>query len=292
MMRSASFLAFWLAVFLLATAVTAHAQVAVYRLTFTQTGDSINYRPYQNGYYVAPIEGGAGSLILTLVTGNTREYFTYETFGEVFVAIKGNTKKMVLSATATNDVSTTVFYGIGTTDDEIEVESRNAVSKVKVATRLTGYAVSADSEQDLPFTGTGTSLGVAGVSVLTARLEDAFTEIAIRDNVDVAGEVDILVAELTADGYVDGKADDTTTTTPTTPTTPTEPTTPTTDTTGTTSTTGTTTGTTGTTTGTTGTTTGTTGTTTGTTGTTTTTGTTNTTTTDTSAATGTTTTTQ
>src|SRR5262245_59993828 len=42
--------------------------IAVYRLTFQKTGDSINYRPYDGGFYVAPVEGGAGSLILTLTT--------------------------------------------------------------------------------------------------------------------------------------------------------------------------------------------------------------------------------
>lgn len=186
------------------TTTTGSGPVAVFRLSFEQTGDSINYRPYQNGYYVAPIEGGTGSLILTLVTGNQRQYFTYEAFGEVFVAVKGKDKRMVLSATATNTVSTTVFYAIGKTEKELHVESRNATSDVQVAEKMTGYAVSADSEKDLPFSGSGTSVGVAGASVLTARLDETLTNVAIRDSLDVTAEVDAIVAILEGAGYVNG----------------------------------------------------------------------------------------
>jgi hypothetical protein len=187
------------------TTGTSSCPVAVYRLSFEETGDSVNYRPYQNGYYIAPINGGSGSLILTLITGNQRQYFAYEAFGELFVAVDGKEKKMVLSATAANDVSTTVFYAIGKTEKEIEVESRNAVSKVKVAEKMSGFAVSADSEKDLPFAGAGTSVGVAGVSILTAKLDETLTNVAIRDNVSVATEVDEILDILEASGYVDGR---------------------------------------------------------------------------------------
>ena len=195
------------------TTTVVTGSVAVFRLTFEQTGDSINYRPYQGGYYIAPLEGGSGSLILTLSTGTQKQYFSYEAFGELFVAVKGREKRMVLSATATNDVSTTVFYAIGDTDREIEVEGRNAVSKVKVAEKMTGYAVSADSEQDLPFNGVTTSnssIGVAGVSILTARLDETLTNVAIRDDLDVAAEVDTIIAILEGAGYVNGNQQTTT----------------------------------------------------------------------------------
>ena len=188
------------------TSTVVTGAVAVFRLTFEQTGDSINYRPYQGGYYIAPLEGGSGSLVLTLVTGTQKQYFAYEAFGEVFVAVKGKEKRMVLSATATNTVSTTVFYAIGKTDTDLEVEGRNAISKVKVAEKMVGYAVSADSEQDLPFSGATTnSVGVAGVSVLTARLDETLTQNAIRDDKDVATELDVLIAVLEGAGYVNGQ---------------------------------------------------------------------------------------
>lgn len=196
---------FLLAIAALLIASPLRAQVVVYKLSFEQTGDSINYRPYQNGYYIAPLEGGTGSLILTLVTGGQRQYFTYTSFGDLFVALKGENKKMVLSATATNDVSTTTFYAIGTADKEIEVESRNATSQVKVAGKMVGYSVSADSEKDLPFSGAGTSVGVAGVSVLTAKFDEQSTNDAIKNSLDVAGQVTAITTELEGNGYVNGK---------------------------------------------------------------------------------------
>jgi hypothetical protein len=188
------------------TATTSTGPIAVWRLTFQQTGDSINYRPYQGGYYVAPVEGGAGTLILTLVTGGLKQYFTYSAFGDVFVAVKGTTKKMVLSATAASSVSTTTFYGIGTADYEINLDSRNVTGKVLVASKMTGYAVSADSEQDLPFAGSATSVGVAGASILTAKLDTTLTHAGNNKNNDVTGEVTDLQAILATGGYTDGKA--------------------------------------------------------------------------------------
>jgi len=198
------------------------AQVAVYRLSFETTGETVNYRPYQNGYYIAPIQGGTGSLVLTQITGGQRKYFSYANFGESFVALSGEKKRMVLSATAANDVSTTVFYAIGTTDKEIEVETRNANSQIKVATKLKGFAISADSEQDLPFSGAGNSVGVAGASVLTAKYDETLSRAAIRDGLSVAAELALIIDSLESTGYVDGKTTDA----PVEPTPEPEPTTP------------------------------------------------------------------
>ena len=178
--------------------------IAVFRLTFQQTGDSINYRPYEGGFYVAPVEGGPGSLILTLITGGQKRYFTYASFGAVFVAVKGKTKKMVLSATAASSVSTTVFYALGNADHEIDFETRNSTGSALVASKMTGYAVSADSEQDLPYSGNTDNVGVAGASILTARLDETLTHSANNKSFAVNDEVTELQAILTKGGYTNG----------------------------------------------------------------------------------------
>jgi hypothetical protein len=180
--------------------------LGIFRLTFSKTGDSINYRPYQGGYYVTPLEGGTGSLILTLVTGNTKQYFTYQSFGDSFVAVKGDTKKMVFSATATNDVSTTVFYAIGDTDTDINTDFRNGTVNLKVASKMLGYAVSADSEKDLPFSGTGNSVGVAGVSLLTCKFDESLSHTANDAGNNVGDAITAIIAQLTKSGYTDGLA--------------------------------------------------------------------------------------
>lgn len=179
--------------------------IAVWRLTFQQTGDSINYRPYGGGFYVAPVQGGPGSLILTLTTGGQKRYFTYASFGAVFVALKGSTKKMVLSATAASDVSTTVFYAIGSADKEIDFDTRNSEGSALIASKMTGYAVSADSEQDLPYAGSSNNIGVAGASNLTVKIDESLTHTANNRGNAVNDTVTDLQNILAKAGYIDGR---------------------------------------------------------------------------------------
>ena len=183
------------------------AQVVVYKLDFTPTGESINYRSYQSGYYVAPMTGGTGSLILMLTTGGVKQYFTYENFGEIFVAVNGADRKTVFTATAANTVSTTTFYAIGPATEKVTVETRAAESQVYVAPKLTGYSVSADSERDLPFSSAGsTDVGVAGAAFLNASYDEGRSATANRENRAVADEIASLEEWLAEVGYIDGLA--------------------------------------------------------------------------------------
>lgn len=181
--------------------------LVVYKLTFDVSGETINYRPYQGGYYIAPIEGGTGSLILTLTTGGVKTFYTYANFGELFVAVKGDKRKVVLSATAANTVSTTTFFAIGTADERRHLETRSSDGDVFTAEVLKGYAVSADSEQDLPYgSSSANDIGVAGVSYLTAKLDDGLTEDAINNNRTLSVEVTEIQTMLMDDGYTNGSS--------------------------------------------------------------------------------------
>lgn len=204
---------------LLGPVVSSHAQLAIYRLQFDQAGETINYRPYQGGYYVAPVNGGTGSLILTLTTGGVKSYYTYANFGELFVAVKGNDRKSVISATAANTVSTTTFFAIGTADEKLQLTTRSSSGDIFVATSLTGYAVSADSERDLPYySGSAKDIGVAGVSYMRATLDEGLTVSAIDNNTALAAEITALQTQLTSQGYKNGSSTTTTTGTGTTAT--------------------------------------------------------------------------
>lgn len=230
--------------FVLGSASLSPAQLAVYKLTFDAAGETINYRPYQGGYYIAPIEGGTGSLILTTTTSAGKQYYTYANFGELFVAVKGDVRKTVLSATAANTVSTTTFFAIGDADERMELETRSSEGDVFVAKDLKGYAVSADSERDLPYaSSSATDIGVAGVSYLRATLDEGLTENAIDNQRALADEVTEIETQLQDKGYTSGLTTTTSTTTGTGTTgtgtsTTTPPTTPTTGTTTPTSTSG------------------------------------------------------
>jgi hypothetical protein len=194
------------------TTSTGSNTMAVYKLSFSPAGESINYRPYQGGYYIAPITGGTGSLILTLTTGGVKRFYTYANFGELFVAVKADDRKSVLSAAASNSVSTTTFYAIGEANDQMEVESRSAESDVYVAKLLTGYSVSADSERDLPFaSSSATDIGVAGASFLRCTLDENMTQDAIKQQRTLAQQVTEVQTQLTEKGFTNGSSTTTTT---------------------------------------------------------------------------------
>lgn len=179
--------------------------LVVYKLTFEPAGETINYRPYQGGYYIAPIEGGTGSLILTLTTGGVKTFYTYSNFGELFVAVKYDDRKVVLSATAANTVSTTTFFAIGDANERRNLETRSSDGDVFTAKLLKGYAVSADSEKDLPYSSSSANdIGVAGVSYLRATLDEGLTQDAINNNRTLSAEVTVVQTLLTDDGYTNG----------------------------------------------------------------------------------------
>ncbi|MCB1227002.1 MAG: hypothetical protein KDK99_14390 [Verrucomicrobiales bacterium] len=200
--------ALFLILFLLAgLSPRAEAQLAVYQLEFKPTGESINYRSYESGYYVAPMTGGTGSLVLMLTTGGVKRYFTYDNFGELFVAVSGDQRKVVLTATAANTVSTTTFFAIGDADERYRVETRAAESQVHLARKLQGYSVSADSERDLPFSsGSTLDLGVAGAAHLTATFDEGRTSATNRESRTVAAEITEIETFLRERGFVDGLA--------------------------------------------------------------------------------------
>jgi hypothetical protein len=183
----------------------AFSQLAVYKLDFEPTGESINYRSYQSGYYVAPMAGGTGSLVLMLTSGGVKQYFTYANFGELFVALNGSDRKTVFSATAANTVSTSTFYAIGVADDQISVETRAAESQIYIARKLSGYTVSADSERDLPFSGAGSSdVGVAGAAFLRATFDEGMSAEANRESRTLATQITTIQEFLASKGYING----------------------------------------------------------------------------------------
>jgi hypothetical protein len=195
----------FLLLILLLASLSLHAQLVVYKLSFEVIGDSINYRSYQSGYYVAPIDGGPGSLILTLTTGGVKEYFTYQNFGEIFIALSGSKRKTVFTATAANTVSTTTFYAIGNAEKQMTLETRAGQLTVHIATKLSGYSVSADSERDLPFSSAGsTDVGVAGAAFLTLSYDEGIATEANREARSVEAQITQLQSFLEGNGFANG----------------------------------------------------------------------------------------
>ena len=188
----------------------AEAWVLVYDMKFQAIGESINFRPYDGGYYLAPRDGDSngGTLILFRHTGGQKQYYKYENFGEIFYAASnGTNRKAVLTATAANDVSTSTFYAIGDANENVPYKGISGEGKLYVAKELKGYSVSADSERDLPFAGDATDpydLGVAGATILTCKFNDTYTDDPSKPVSDLATVTEKMIAILDKAGYTDG----------------------------------------------------------------------------------------
>jgi hypothetical protein len=212
------------------------SRAIVYHLTFTPNGTSINFRNYTNAYYVAdvPTASGGGTLILMQVVGGTRTYYTYEDFGGLFIAIKGNDRKgvMVGSKTTASTTTTTTaatatttasgatqnitLYGIGDAKDKIDSENPAFPnSEMLIPKTLEGTAIFVDSQEDFPFAfAAGENVGTAGQLTLTARYDEGMSANSLQKNLTRNAVVSSIWDLLKGQNYVDGSA--ATTTTPTT----------------------------------------------------------------------------
>ena len=175
----------------------------VYQILFEPKSDSINYRGYDFGYYVAPSAGGSGTLLLIRTTGGTRTYYTFTDFGSLIIGLNGDDRKSIISLTATSDVSTTAFFAIGDANETLQGDNGTVAGVVRYASQLNGYAVSADSQPDPLFQGTAsTDVGVAGTSLVTFQFDVADSANAETQPLSVADTVKVIQTRLTSQGYV------------------------------------------------------------------------------------------
>jgi hypothetical protein len=171
-------------------------------LKFSKIGDSINYRHPLGGYYVTfAANATGGTLILESEKNGSDVYKDYPNFGTLFVAQSDDKRKGVLFATDALTVSTTTFFGLGDAQKGLHINTASEQGSVLFAEKLTGYAISADSERDLPFLGTGSDIGSAGTSRLTAMYDESRSKEANKHHRTVDAEVKVLEKELEGDGF-------------------------------------------------------------------------------------------
>jgi hypothetical protein len=186
---------------LLATALLsarpASAQVVVYKLGFTQEGESINYNFYEDGWLVADATGGPASWVLTFFEGPIRRYITITDFGSLFYANKGSKVKAVISAAASTGTPQTTFLAIGTPSETVRKQN----VQVKVASHLEGVTSSADDESELPFDVKEGDKGFAGFSKMKASLQRSRTDDANSNNLSVEEAFAELITHLERRGY-------------------------------------------------------------------------------------------
>lgn len=190
----------------------------VYRLSFRPLGSSINFRTYQGGYYVADIannSGNSGTLILTQVLGGVRKYYTLTNFGPLVYALKGDERKAIFSGTkqTTSPAFTNItFYALGETNKSADFKFTNADAKFAFATKLEGFGLFVDSQEDLPFSSApGVNVGTAGSVNVTLTYQEGLSERSRQQNIPRNTMVTLLQQELAEQKYSNGDATTTTT---------------------------------------------------------------------------------
>ena len=211
-----------------ATTSTGSSPVLVYKLSFVNMGDSVNFRSYQGGYLIFDVGIGGyntGTVILTQVTGGVRKYYTIKDYGQMFYATKGGATKAVLtgnksttpgsttsgtttSASTTSAATTTIFmYAIGDATSKLELDVRNGAANLAIAKELTGFGIFCDSQEDLPFANAaGEDVGTAGAVSLTLKFDEGLTTFSEENNTTRTDMVTKIQTQLADQDYTNGDA--------------------------------------------------------------------------------------
>lgn len=215
------------------TTTSGSSPVLVYKISFTDMGDSINFRSYQGGYLVFDVGytgSNTGTVILTQVVGGVRKYYTIANYGQMFYATKGNTVKAVFtgnksttagsstttttsSTSTTASATTTIFmYGVGDADKQLDLDLRNGDANVSIATEIDGYGIFTDSQEDLPFaTAAGEDVGTAGAVSLHLKYDEGLSSFSEKNNTSRTAMVTKIQQDLAKQNYTNGDAATTTT---------------------------------------------------------------------------------
>lgn len=79
-----------LAAAILASAPSAFAQVAVYKIDFKRTGRGLNFDFYDGAYFITAAPQGAGSFVFLISEGAQRYYTTSSNAGQLFLSRDGS----------------------------------------------------------------------------------------------------------------------------------------------------------------------------------------------------------
>lgn len=232
LMMAASLLAF----------TVASGQVVVYSIDFKhQSGFNMDF--FDGGYFVAPALGGAGTFVLTskddgirkisVASGSGNFFTAYDSKGKRFTVVNaGNSGSSTGTTAASNVISS--FLAFGEVDGTVEINTTDAVIKLRVAKEMKGTAIasgdesgatsadpdtgdddSTDSTDSTTTTSTaaGTTfsttsiskrnVGFADISDMKLTFDKGYTEKANDAELGVSATAAALVTALKQRGYVE-----------------------------------------------------------------------------------------
>ena len=171
----------------LAVSSVAQAQWLVYELRFKQEAGSVNFSFYTGAYVVAPIKGGAASIVFTTEDGGNY-YAVSENSLRYYIAANQGLKQAVLSAFTINGTAQAFYSASGNFNSAVSHTEEGVIRSTSVATEIAGMLLASDDESFQTPASDG-SLGMIGRATITGSLRQDLTQIANQSAITMSDAV-------------------------------------------------------------------------------------------------------
>lgn len=183
-----------------AAAGSARGQWLVYEMKFTEQPGSINFDFYTGAYLVAPLGGGAASMVFTTENGGNF-YAASENCITFFTAANGAERKAVVSALAINGTARAFYTATGLLDTSFDHTANGTVRTAAVAGELAGLLLAADDEGLAADPAGAASVGMAGTATITGSLRGDLSQIVNQECQSMHDSVLLITGLLEKYGY-------------------------------------------------------------------------------------------
>lgn len=142
----------------------------VYELHFTpQVDENVNFEFYSGAYLIAPVTGGAGSMILTTQEGGA-VYAVSDQSVRVFTAANPQVQRTVFAALALNGTAQATYNASGVVDQTVSLPGDKGLSSYQAASVLRGRLIATDDDSELEALPEDGRIGMIGFALLEGGL--------------------------------------------------------------------------------------------------------------------------
>jgi hypothetical protein len=188
-----------LALLFFAASSVAQAQWLVYELRFQEEAGSVNFSFYTGAYGVAPVHGGAASIVFTTEAGGSY-YAVSQNSLRYYIAANQGVKQAVLSAFSINGTAQAFYSASGSIDSTVNYTEEGVSRSSSVAGTLAGMLLASDDESFQAPASDG-SLGMIGRASITGSLRTDLTQIANQSAITMSDAVGSIVGLLEKYNY-------------------------------------------------------------------------------------------
>lgn len=177
------------------------AQWLVYDIRFqAEQETSVNFGPYSGAYLIAPIEGGAASMIFVTEEGG-RFYAVAPGSTRYFIATNTARRRAVISALSHTGTSQVMYQASGELNSTMSYTVGGQRRGARVALDLTGTLLASDTEAEAQVPGPDGSIGVVGSARMKGSLRVDLSRILNQTEMPMNDALGTVVGLLEKYGY-------------------------------------------------------------------------------------------